>query len=73
MFEKIQKMISSQLNIELEKITPETNINEDFKVDSLDMLELFMEFEETFNVELTDEEIKSLTCVSDIVKILESK
>ncbi|MGK7879271.1 MAG: acyl carrier protein [Crocosphaera sp.] len=52
-FSQVQYIVSEQLEIELEKITIDSNI-EDLGADSLDSVELIMEIEEHFDIEVTD-------------------
>jgi acyl carrier protein len=72
MFEQIAEIISKQLKTEPEKIVPKTNIMEDLKADSLDVVELLMAIEESFSVTVPDEDIPALKTVQDIVDYVES-
>lgn len=71
MFEKIVNIISEQLGCEADTITEDTGIMDDLGADSLDMVELLMEIEESFGVIVPDEEIPSLRTVRDIVSYVE--
>lgn len=70
-FEKIRAMIAEQLDIDPEKITMSSNLIKDLEADSLDVLDMVMTFEDTFNRPLSDEELESIQCVGDIVKLLD--
>lgn len=71
--EKVKEMLASQLNIDEEKITPESRIIEDLGADSLDVVELLMSLEDQLQVSITDEEAGQLKTVADIVKVVDSK
>ena len=72
MFEQIVEIISKQLKVEAEEILPQTNIMEDLKADSLDVVELLMAIEETFGVTVPDEDIASLKTVQNIADYVEN-
>ena len=72
MLEEIIDMISQQLKADAEGITPETNIMEDLGADSLDVVELLMAIEETFGVNVPDEDIPGLKTVRDIAAYVEN-
>lgn len=70
MLEEIKKLISKELNIDQEKITPESRLNEDLAVDSLDAIELIMTLEEEFDVSIPDEEAQKFKTVGDIITFI---
>ncbi|MDD2495160.1 MAG: acyl carrier protein [Tissierellia bacterium] len=71
---KIYKIISEQLKIEEPNIDSKSNIIDDLGADSLDMVELCMDFEDEFNIEILDEEIEKLPpIVEDIVNFIINK
>lgn len=72
-FEKIQEMISKQLDIAPENIKLESRLIDDLKADSLDIVELIMDLEQEFDVEIPDEELPKIQTVGDVVKYLEAK
>ena len=67
MFERIQKIISQQLNVPIEKVTPEARFIEDFSADSLDMIELITQIESEFGISITDEQIATMQTVQGVV------
>lgn len=71
MFEKVQKVIAEQLDIDPETITPETNIYDDLGADSLDAVELVMSLEDEYGITIPDEAANDLTTVGRIVEYLE--
>lgn len=72
MLEQIIELIADELNVDASTITKETNLESDLNVDSLDVVELVMRLEETFDVEISDEAAGNLKTVSDILVFLEA-
>ena len=72
MFEEIRDAIANQLNIPAENITPETLFVEDLKADSLDLVELVMDLEDRYGVEIPDEQLAEVKSVGDILALIES-
>ncbi len=72
-FEKIQELLASQMNLDKSKITMETNIIEDLKADSLDVVEMLISLEDEFGISLPDEDAKKLTTVGKLVEYIEEK
>ncbi|GBE06061.1 MAG TPA: acyl carrier protein [Nitrospirae bacterium] len=71
--EKVREIISKQLGIEADKVTKESSFMDDLGADSLDTVELVMAFEETFNIEIPDEDAEKILKVQDAIKYIESK
>lgn len=69
-FEKIKKVICEQLSVEEDKVTMETSF-EELGVDSLDLFQLVIEFEEAFGIQI--EEAENLKTVKDAVAYVEGK
>ena len=67
MLERIVEIIREQLNIDDVEITEDTSFKDDLGVDSLDLLELVMAFEEEYNIELNPEELEGISTVGDIM------
>lgn len=73
-FETIREIICDQLEIEdLETITMDTSIMEDLEADSLDAVEVMMDIEDEFDIEIPDEDAEDFKNISDIVDYVESK
>lgn len=70
-FEKVQKIVAEQLNVELDKVQMETSFLEDLNADSLDQVELIMAVEDEFGIEVPDEVAQEIRTVGDIVRVLE--
>lgn len=72
-FEKVRDIIAEELGIELDDIKLESDLAEDLGADSLDAIELIMEIESQFDVEIADSEATKMKLVSDIVTYLEKQ
>ena len=72
-FEKVRDIIADQLGIDREKILPETKLVDDLKTDSLDIVELIMDLEQEFDMEIPDEELPKIQSVGDIIRYIEGK
>jgi len=70
---KIKDIIEKELGVEREKLVPEASFIEDLGADSLDIVELVMEFEKEFNIDIPDEDAEKLRTVGDAVAYLNSK
>ena len=73
MLEKIREIIADQLNIEAGTITEETAFKEDLGVDSLDLFEIVMAFEEAYGIEIPSEDLEGLTTVGSVMNYLKEK
>ena len=72
-FDKIKEIIVEQLDVEEDAVTMEASITDDLGADSLDVVDLVMSIEESFDVEIPDEEVENIKTVGDIVKYIENK
>lgn len=72
-FEKVRDIIAKQLDIDSANIAMESKLIDDLKADSLDIVELIMDLEQEFNVEIPDEELPNVKTVADIVGYLDKK
>lgn len=70
MFEKVQDIISEKLNISKEDISLESSFREDFKADSLDLVELVMAMESEFDVMFDDSDFDKIDTVKDVVEYI---
>ena len=69
-FEKVRAVISKQLDIPEENIALESKLIEDLKADSLDVVELIMDLEQEYGVEIPDDDLPGIRTVGDIVSFL---
>jgi acyl carrier protein len=71
-FERIKQMIIEELNVPEEKITMQARLAEDLGADSIDAVELIMNIEDEFSVQVSDEEAQNIKTVGDLVRYVES-
>jgi acyl carrier protein len=71
--EKVKDIIEKELGVEREKLTDGASFIEDLGADSLDIVELVMEFEKAFNIEIPDEDAEKLRTVGDAIRYLNEK
>lgn len=69
-FQKVKEIVIDKLNVEPEKVVPEARFREDLKADSLDLVELIMQFEEEFGGTISDEDAQKITTVGEAVAYL---
>ena len=70
---KIKEIIIDKLGIEESKITSDARFLEDLGADSLDTVELIMQFEEEFDIEISDEDAEELTTVGNSINYINTK
>ena len=61
--EKVTNIIVDKLSVEESRVVPEASFLDDLGADSLDTVELIMEFEEEFDLEIPDEDAEKITTV----------
>lgn len=71
--QRVIEIVCNQTNSTPDDVTSDTKILQDLIADSLDMVELVMEFEDEFDISISDEEVARLITIEDIVKLIESK
>ena len=69
--ERVIKIVSEQMNVAKEQVTAETSFINDLGADSLDTVELVMQFEDEFNLSIPDEEAEKIQAVGDAIKYIE--
>jgi acyl carrier protein len=72
-FEKVRDVIVEKLGVDAAKITEDASFIDDLGADSLDTVELIMQFEEVFDIEIPDEDAETITTVGKAVEYVESK
>ena len=71
--EKVKEIIVSKLGVDAAQVTPEASFTNDLGADSLDTVELVMEFEKAFNIQIPDEDAEKIASVGDVINYLKSK
>jgi len=70
---KVKEIIMNKLGVEDSQITPEASFTNDLGADSLDTVELVMEFEKAFNMQIPDEDAEKISTVGDAIKYITGK
>ena len=73
MLSQVIEIIADELSVDAANIKEDTRLKEDLNVDSLDVVELVMRLEETFDIAVSDEAATKLATVKDIVSYIESQ
>jgi acyl carrier protein len=69
--ERLYALVANQLGLEREELVPEAHILDDLGADSLDVVELVMALEESFNIVVPDEDVERLQTIGDVQQYLE--
>ena len=70
--EKVTAIIVDKLGISADQVTPEASFTNDLGADSLDTVELIMEFEKQFNITIPDDESAKINTVGDAISYIEN-
>jgi acyl carrier protein len=70
---KVKEIIINKLGVDDGQITPEASFTNDLGADSLDTVELVMEFEKAFNLQIPDEDAEKISTVGDAIKYIKAK
>ncbi|WP_077622053.1 acyl carrier protein [Sediminibacillus massiliensis] len=71
-FDRVKKIVVDRLDVEESKVTMEASFKDDLEADSLDVVELVMELEDEFDMEISDEEAEKIETVGDAVNYINS-
>ena len=71
-FEKLKKIISEQLYVDESKITMDSDIVEDFEADSIEMVDIVMDIEDEFGVEIPDDAMETIHRIGDVVEYIDA-
>ncbi len=70
---KVKAIIVDKLGVDIDSITPQSSFTNDLGADSLDTVELIMQFEEEFGVTIPDEDAEKIATVGDAIEYLNQK
>lgn len=68
--ERVKNIVVDLLGVDIERVVPPARFREDLEADSLDLVELIMQFEEEFGGEITDEDAQKITTVGEAVEYI---
>jgi len=69
---KVKAIIVDKLGVEESQVTPEASFAADLNADSLDTVELIMDFEKEFNISIPDEDTQKISTVGDVIAYIEN-
>ena len=70
---KVKEIIVNKLGVDDAQVTSEASFTNDLGADSLDTVELVMEFEKAFNLQIPDEDAEKISTVGDAVKYITAR
>ncbi|GAB6933524.1 acyl carrier protein [Calditerricola satsumensis] len=72
-FERVKRIIVDRLGVDESEVTMDASFKEDLGADSLDIVELVMELEDEFDMEISDEDAEKITTVGQAVEYINSR
>jgi acyl carrier protein len=69
---KVKSIIVDKLGVDEKEVTPTASFTNDLGADSLDTVELIMEFEKEFNIAIPDEQAEKISTVGDAISYIET-
>jgi len=70
---RVAQILTEKLGIAESEITPDANLVKDLGIDSLDYAEIVMDFEQTFDIKIPDDDAEKLSTIGNAVKYIEAK
>lgn len=70
--DRVKRIVIDRLGVEESEVTPEASFKDDLGADSLDVVELVMELEDEFDMEISDEDAEKISSVGEVVAYIES-
>ncbi|MEE2677212.1 MAG: acyl carrier protein [Myxococcota bacterium] len=70
--DRVRALVSQQLGVEVSQVHSDSNILDDLGADSLDVVELVMQLEDEFDIEVPDEEAQTIRTVADVERYVAS-
>lgn len=72
-FEKVKRIVAEKLSVDETTIKPDSRFVEDLNADSLDTVEMLMQFEDEFDVEIPDADAEKIVTVANAVEYIEQR
>ncbi|MEA3367759.1 MAG: acyl carrier protein [Planctomycetota bacterium] len=70
--ERVAEIVAEQMGVDKSQVTPETSFVNDLGADSLDTVELVMEFEDEFDISIPDEDAEKIQTVGQAIEYVEA-
>jgi len=71
--DRLHQLVSAQLGVELDEVVKDARILDDLGADSLDVVELVMALEETFDIVVPDEDVEGMQTIGDVESYLATR
>ena len=71
--ERVREALAEQLGVGPDMVTPGARFDEDLDADSLDLVEVVLRFEETFDIQIPEEEMQAVKTVGEAIELVASK
>ncbi len=68
---KVKSIIIDKLGVDAKEVTPQADFTNDLNADSLDVAEVFVEFEKAFNITIPDEQVEKISTVGKVIEYIE--
>ena len=72
-FEKLKEVLVEEIGVSPEEVTMDSNMVTDIEADSLDIVQLLIKMEKEYGFKFSDEEMKNVKTVGDVVRYIEEK
>ena len=70
--EKVRSIVAEQLSVDASEVKADSNFQNDLGADSLDTVELIMEFEKEFDIQIPDDKAEKIATVGDAISFIET-
>lgn len=71
--EKVRKIVAKQLRVDIEKVTPEAKFIKDLGANELDLIEMIIEFDTEFGLDIPEEDAEEMIKIKDAIKYIEDR
>lgn len=71
MKERVLEIIAAQFTMDVESLNPKMDFRDDLNADSIDLVELIMTMEDEFGIQVSDDDIKKLNTIEDVIDYVE--
>lgn len=71
-FDKVKEIIIEELNVDASKVTLEANLKDDLSADSIDAVQIIMDLEDAFNIEIDTDNAEAISTVKNLVDYIEA-